>query len=69
MRWDSYHKRNEVNDRIFLKGLTCNLVQFQVLDWPNDGYVRQPQTLLQVIDGVIKVQQKIGGGPIVVHCR
>ena len=54
---------------LFIKGLTCNLVQFQVLDWPNDGCVRQPQTLLQVIDGVIKVQQKIGGGPIVVHCR
>ena len=54
---------------IFIKGLTYNLVQFQVLDWPNDGCVRQPQTLLQVIDGVIKVQQKIGGGPIVVHCR
>ena len=46
-----------------------NMIQFQVLDWPDDGCVRQPQTLLQVIDGVIKVQQKIGGGPIVVHCR
>ena len=54
---------------LFIKDLTYNLVQFQVLDWPNDGCVRQPQTLLQVIDGVIKVQQKIGGGPIVVHCR
>ena len=54
---------------MFFKGLICNLVQFQVLDWANDGCVRQPQTLLQVIDGVIKVQQKIGGGPIVVHCR
>ena len=54
---------------IFIKGLTYNLVQFQVLDWPNYGCVRQPQTLLQVIDGVIKVQQKTGGKPIVVHCR
>ena len=44
---------------ILLKGLTYNLVQFQVLDWPNDGCVRQPQTLLQVIDGVIKIKQKL----------
>ena len=54
---------------MFFQSLTYNLVQFQVLDWPNDCCVRQPQTLLQVIDGVIKVQQKIGGGLIVVHCR
>ena len=46
-----------------------NVVQFQVTDWPKDGCVRKPQTILQVIEEVIRRQQKIGGGPIVVHCR
>ena len=45
------------------------MVQFQVTDWPKDGCVRKPQTILQVIEEVIRKQQKIGGGPIVVHCR
>ena len=44
---------------LFIKGLTYNLVQFQVLDWPTNGCVKQPQTLLQVIDGVIKIKQKL----------
>ena len=46
-----------------------NVVQFQITDWPEDGIVREPHTILQVIDDVIHRQQKIGGGPIVVHCR
>ena len=46
-----------------------NVVQFQVTDWPKDGRIRKPQTILQVIEEVIRRQQKIGGGPIVVHCR
>ncbi|XP_019858334.1 PREDICTED: receptor-type tyrosine-protein phosphatase S-like [Amphimedon queenslandica] len=37
-------------------------------DWPQDGVVREPRTVLQVIDDVIHRQQKIGGGPVVVHC-
>ena len=45
------------------------MVQFQVTDWPKDGRVKKPQTILQVIEEVIRRQQKIGGGPIVVHCR
>ena len=36
---------------------------------PKDGPVRKPQTILQVIEEIIKRQQKIGGEPIVVHCR
>ena len=46
-----------------------NVVQFQITDWTEDGIVREPCTVLQVIDNVIHRQQKIGGGPIVVHCR
>ena len=46
-----------------------NVVQFQVTDWPKDGHVRKPQTTLRVIEEVIRRQQKIGRGPIVVHCR
>ena len=50
-------------------GNLCNVVQYQITDWPEDGIVREPRTVLQVIDDVIHRQQKIGGGPIVVHCR
>ena len=49
--------------------MSHNVIQFQVVDWSDDGYVREPQTILQVIEEVIRRQQKIGGGPIVVHCR
>ena len=45
------------------------VAQYQVTDWPEDGIVRVPHTIIQVIDEVIRRQQKIGGGPIVVHCR
>ena len=38
-------------------------------DWSEDGHVRKPKTILQIIEEVIRRQQKIGGGPIVVHCR
>ena len=48
---------------------TRNVLQLQVTDWPQDGVVREPRTVLQVIDDVIHRQQKIGGGPVVVHCR
>ena len=44
-------------------------IQLQVTDWSEDGVVREPCTVLQVIDDVIHRQQKIGGGPVVVHCR
>ena len=50
-------------------GSSWNVMQLQVTDWPQDGVVREPCTVLQVIDDVIHRQQKIGGGPIVVHCR
>ena len=46
-----------------------NVLQLQVTDWPQDGVVRESRTVLQVIDDVIHRQQKIGGGPVVVHCR
>ena len=46
-----------------------SIVQFQVTDWFSDGAVREPRTVLHVIDEVIRRQQKIGGGPVVVHCR
>ena len=49
--------------------MSHNVIQFQVMDWSEDGYVREPQTILQVIDEVIRRQQKVGGGPIVVYCR
>ena len=45
------------------------VAQYQVTDWAEDGIVREPRTIIQVIDEVIRRQQKIGGGPIVVHCR
>ncbi|XP_019851757.1 PREDICTED: receptor-type tyrosine-protein phosphatase epsilon-like [Amphimedon queenslandica] len=45
-----------------------DVIQLQVTDWPQDGVVREPRTVLQVIDDVIHRQQKIGGGPVVVHC-
>ena len=46
-----------------------NVVQFQITNWPENGIVEEPRTVVQVIDDVIHRQQKIGGGPIVVHCR
>ena len=46
-----------------------NVMQLQVTDCPQDGVDREPRTVLQVIDDVIHKQQKIGGGPVVVHCR
>ena len=46
-----------------------SVLQLQVTDWPQDGVVREPHTVLQVIDDVIHRKQKIGGGPVVVHCR
>ena len=46
-----------------------SVLQLQVTNWPQDGVVREPRTVLQVIDDVIHRQQKIGGGPVVVHCR
>ena len=51
------------------KSSAWSIVQFQVTDWMNDGVLREPRTVLKVIDDVIHRQQKIGGGPIVVHCR
>ena len=56
---------------------TCNhqnhtgttVTQFQIQDWPADGQVKQPETIIQVIEDVIKVQHSAGGGPVVVHCR
>ena len=50
-------------------GNSWDVIQLQVTDWPQDGVVREPRTVLQVIDDVIHRQQKIGGGPVVVHCR
>ena len=50
-------------------GSSWDVIQLQVTDWPQDGVVREPRTVLQVIDDVIHRQQKIGGGPVVVHCR
>ena len=50
-------------------GISWDIIQLQVTDWPQDGVVREPRTVLQVIDDVIHRQQKIGGGPVVVHCR
>ena len=38
-------------------------------NWSPDGVVTSPSTLVQVIDAVIKIQHKTGGGPVVVHCR
>lgn len=56
---------------------TCNhqnptgitVTQFQIQDWLADGQVTQPETIIQVIEDVIKVQHSAGGGPVVVHCR
>ena len=50
-------------------GAPIVVTQFQILDWPADGRVTQPDTIIQVIENVIKVQQSTGGGPVVVHCR
>ena len=50
-------------------GSSWDVIQFQVTDWPTDGVVREPRTVLLVFDDVIHRQQKIGGGPVVVHCR
>ena len=45
------------------------VTQFQIHGWSNDGVVSNPSTLLQVIESVIKVQQRSGEGPVVVQCR
>ncbi|XP_019850672.1 PREDICTED: IQ and ubiquitin-like domain-containing protein [Amphimedon queenslandica] len=45
-----------------------DLLYHALENWPQDGVVREPHTVLQVIDDVIHRQQKIGGGPVVVHC-
>ena len=46
-----------------------SVTQLQIHDWPSDGQMRQPHTVTQVINDVIKAQQTNGGGPVVVHCR
>ena len=59
-----FHIRSDKDD-----SSSWDVIQLQVTDWPQDGVVREPRTVLQVIDDVIHRQQKIGGGPVVVHCR
>uniref|UniRef100_A0A1X7TQ11 Protein-tyrosine-phosphatase n=1 Tax=Amphimedon queenslandica TaxID=400682 RepID=A0A1X7TQ11_AMPQE len=80
-KYDEYglEVTNEINsngytERMFKvssdkEAISRNVLQLQVADWPQDGVVREPRTVLQVIDDVIHRQQKIGGGPVVVHCR
>uniref|UniRef100_A0A1X7TQU1 protein-tyrosine-phosphatase n=1 Tax=Amphimedon queenslandica TaxID=400682 RepID=A0A1X7TQU1_AMPQE len=79
-KYDEYglEVTNEINsngytERMFKvssdkEAISRNVLQLQVADWPQDGVVREPRTVLQVIDDVIHRQQKIGGGPVVVHC-
>ena len=45
------------------------MAQFQIQDWASDGQVTQPQTIVQVMEEVIRAQQRTEGGPVVVHCR
>ena len=81
MKYDEYYVEvtNEISSNGYMERMfkvssdkeTINrsVLQLQVTDWPQDGVVREPRTVLQVIDDVIHRQQKIGGGPVVVHCR
>ena len=75
MKLDSSKECNEYIERKFHirsdkdDSSSWDVIQLQVTDWPQDGVVREPLTVLQVIDDVIHRQQKIGGGPVVVHCR
>ena len=41
---------------------------FSITNWSDTGVVRNHQTILNVIEHVIKVQQK-NGGRVAVHCR
>ena len=45
------------------------MIQFQIENWSYDGSIHHPHTILNVIENVIKVQQRTGGGQVVVHCR
>ena len=46
-----------------------SVIQFHIENWSSDGSIDRPHTILNVITNVIKVQQRTGGGPAVVHCR
>ena len=46
-----------------------SVLQLQVTDWPQDGVVREPSTILKIIDGVRDKQKSGKKGPVVVHCR
>ena len=55
---------------VILQNLTSIIVtQFQIQDWPVDGQVIKPETIIKVLEDAIKVQHSAGGGPVVVHCR
>ena len=45
------------------------MAQYEVKDWPADCQVRQPATILSVMNSVITRRQSMGHGPVVVHCR
>ena len=45
-----------------------DFIQFQILDWPKDGKIKYPQTVIQVMKEVTKIQVT-DEGPVVVHCR
>ena len=46
-----------------------SVLQLQVTDWPQDGVVMEPSTILKVIDEVRDGQKSAKKGPVVVHCR
>ncbi|XP_011405784.2 PREDICTED: uncharacterized protein LOC105313782 [Amphimedon queenslandica] len=49
-------------------GAKQSVTQFQVTNWDSTGEVKNPQTILMIIEEMYKTQRKRGNTSIVVHC-
>ena len=45
------------------------VTQFHIQNWNPQGKCTNMQTIIAVVEEVIKVQRRTGNNPIVVHCR
>ena len=45
------------------------VTQFQIQNWSPQGRCSNPQTIINVVEEVFKVQRRTDNKPIVVHCR
>uniref|UniRef100_A0A1X7U9D4 protein-tyrosine-phosphatase n=1 Tax=Amphimedon queenslandica TaxID=400682 RepID=A0A1X7U9D4_AMPQE len=49
-------------------GVKQSVTQFQITNWDSTGEVKNPQTILMIIEEMYRTQRKRGNTSIVVHC-